>query len=171
MIKEIEIEKKYKIKRLPQNLENFEHLEIEQSYLNKGGAPIRLRRFVSEKETKCIFSKKIKKEDNSVEKIEYNIELTEELYQEFLKAKEGRTIIKTRYKIPLKNGAKIDLDLFHEFYEGVCIAEIEYESVEQSKNFEVPDWLEEIEDSDKISNLYMATQSQNINEYKEYMLK
>ena len=31
MIKEIEIEKKYKVKKLPDNLEKFEHLTIEQS--------------------------------------------------------------------------------------------------------------------------------------------
>ena len=36
-------------------------------------------------------------EQNLLEKTEYNIELSEELYKEFLKAKEGRTIIKTRY--------------------------------------------------------------------------
>ena len=148
MIKEIEIEKKYKIKRLPNNLEKYEHLIIEQSYLNKGGAPIRLRKFVIRDEVKYIFSKKTSKEKDSIEKIEHNIELSEELYKEFLKAKEGRTIIKTRYKIPLENEAKMDLDIFHDFYEGLCIAEIEYTSVEQANNFKIPDWLEEIENSE-----------------------
>lgn len=37
MAKELEIEKKYKVKRLPENLSGFEHKTIEQSYLNKGG--------------------------------------------------------------------------------------------------------------------------------------
>lgn len=173
MLKEVEIEKKYKVKRLPCNLEEFEHLTIEQSYLNKGGAPIRLRKFIKENEVKCIFSKKTKKEQDSLEKIEYNIELSEELYQEFLKAKEGRTILKTRYKIPLENGAKMDLDIFHDFFEGLCIAEIEYVSVEQANNFKIPEWLEGvegIEDFEKLTNSYMATKAIDINEYKEYIL-
>ena len=173
MIKEIEIEKKYKVKKLPDNLEKFEHLTIEQSYLNKGGAPIRLRKFITESGVKYIFSKKIPKDQNLLEKTEYNIELSEELYKEFLKAKEGRTIIKTRYKIPLENGAKMDLDIFHDFFEGLCIAEIEYTSVEQANTFKIPEWLEGvegIEDFEKLTNSYMATKAIDINEYKEYIL-
>ena len=64
MIKEIEIEKKYKVKKLPDNLEKFEHLTIEQLYLNKGVAPIRLRKFITESGVKYIFSKKIPKDQN-----------------------------------------------------------------------------------------------------------
>ena len=43
---ELEIEKKYKVKELPENLSSFEYELIEQSYLNKGGEPIRLRKFI-----------------------------------------------------------------------------------------------------------------------------
>lgn len=171
MTKEIEIEKKYKVKKLPSNLENFVHLTIEQSYLNKGGAPIRLRKFIKDNKIKCIFSKKASREKDSIERIEHNIELSENLYQEFLKAKEGRTIIKTRYKIPLEDGAKMDLDIFHDFFEGVCVAEIEYTSIEQANSFKTPDWLEEIDDLEKMSNLYMATKATDITEYADYIIK
>ena len=172
MIPEIEIEKKYKVKKLPDNLEKFEHFTIEQSYLNKGGAPIRLRKFIKDNQIQCIFSKKVRKDNNSIEKIEYNIELSEELYQEFLKAKEGRTIIKTRYKIHLEDGVEMDLDIFHDFFEGMCIAEIEYKSISHMNNFKNLEWLEEIEeDSEKMSNLYMATKATDINEYTNYILK
>lgn len=171
MIKEIEIEKKYKVKKLPDNLEKFEHFIIEQSYLNKGGSPIRLRRFIKESQSECFFSKKTKLEKDTIECLEYNIELPENLYQEFLKAKEGRTIVKTRYKIPLENGAKMDLDIFHGFFEGVCIAEIEYTSIKQANDYVIPDWLEEIVDSEnKLSNLYMATKVSNIDEYLDYVV-
>ena len=171
MIKEIEIEKKYKIKKLPNNLNDYECHIIEQSYLNNGGAPIRLRKFIAENDIKCIFSKKISKEQNSFEKIEYNIELPKELYEKFIKAKEGRTIRKTRYKIPLENGAKMDLDIFHDFFEGVCIAEIEYISIEQANTFKIPDWIEEIKNEEKLSNLYMATKATSIKEYMDYIIK
>lgn len=172
MDKELEIEKKYKVKRLPQNLDEFEHKIIEQSYLNKGGAPIRLRKFIKGEQIQCILSKKARVEEGSFECIEHNIELPENIYQELLNAKEGRTIIKTRYKIPLQNGLNVDLDLFHGFFEGVCVAEIEYKSVEQANNYRVPEWLgEELTNSEKLANGYMATQASSVSEYEEFILK
>lgn len=170
MVKEFEIEKKYKVKKLPENLCDFEHKTIEQSYLNKGGAPIRLRKFIKDNQIHYVFSKKARIAENSFECIEHNIDLSEDIYQKLLNAKEGRTIIKTRYKIPLSNELNIDLDVFHDFFEGVCIAEIEYKSIEQANNYKVPDWLgEELTNSDKLANGYMATQANNINEYIEFM--
>ncbi len=42
----IEIEKKYKIKELPKNLEKYEKIEIEQSYLNYNcKSTLRLRKY------------------------------------------------------------------------------------------------------------------------------
>lgn len=170
MTKELEIEKKYKVKRLPENLDRFEHKSIEQSYLNKGGAPIRLRKFINGNQICCVLSKKARITEGSFECIEHNIELPEDIYQELLNAKEGRTIIKTRYKIPLTNGLNIDLDVFHDFFEGVCIAEIEYESIEQANNYRVPDWLgEELTNSEKLTNSYMATKANDISEYIDFM--
>lgn len=167
---ELEIEKKYKVKELPENLSSFEYELIEQSYLNKGGAPIRLRKFIKGDEMRCVFSKKSRISEKTFECIEHNVELPERIYQELLKAKEGRTIIKTRYKIPLTDKLKIDLDVFHDFFEGVCTAEIEYESVKQANSYVVPDWLgEELTNFDKLTNNYMATQANNINEYIDFM--
>ena len=67
----------------------------------------------------------------------------------------------------------MDLDVFHDFFEGLCIAEIEYTSVEQANTFKIPEWLEGvegIEDFEKLTNSYMATKAIDINEYKEYIL-
>lgn len=172
MAKEMEIEKKYMVHRLPENLNNFEHKKIEQSYLNKGGAPIRLRKFINGNQIRCVFSKKARIAEGSFECIEHNIELPESIYQELLEAKEGRTIIKTRYKIPLTDGLHIDLDVFHDFFDGVCMAEIEYSSIEQANNYKVPDWLgEELTNSEKLANGYMATQAKDISEYTDFIPK
>lgn len=169
-VRELEIEKKYRVKRIPENLSSFDHETIEQSYLNKGGAPIRLRKFIKGSETRCIFSKKVRISDKGFECIEHNINLPEHIYQELLKAKEGRTLIKTRYKIPLTNKLIIDLDVFHGFFDGVCVAEIEYETVEQANHYVVPEWLgEELTNLDKLTNCYMATKANNINEYFDFI--
>lgn len=169
---EKEIERKYRVKKLPDDLDNYEHITIEQSYLNKGGAPIRLRKFINQQNiTTYIFSKKSRISENSLECIEHNIELPENLYNEFLKAKEGKTINKTRYKIPLLDGLHIDLDIFHGFFEGVCIAEIEFNSMEQATSYNIPNWISsEITDFEKLTNGYMATKAISIEEYKDYIL-
>lgn len=78
---------------------------------------------------------------------------------------------KTRYKIPLPNKLNVDLDIFHDFFEGVCVAEIEYQSIEQANHYKVPDWLgEELTNSDKLANAYMATQANSINKYIDFVL-
>ena len=172
MAKEIEIEKKYVVIKLPQNLDRFEHKTIEQSYLNKGGSPIRIRKFIKENKESYIFSKKVKITEDSFEFVEHNIDLPKEIYYQLLEAKEGRTIIKTRYNIPLSDGLHVDLDLFHDFFEGVCVAEIEFLSVEQANNYKLPDWLgEDVTNSKKLVNYYMANSANEIDEYFEYIPK
>ena len=173
MAKEIEIEKKYKVRKIPGNINSYEHKEIEQSYLNRGGSPIRLRKFTKGNESRCVLSKKVRnEEDASIQCTETNIELPEEVYEELLKAKEGRTLKKTRYLIPLADGLKVELDVFHDFLEGVCIAEIEYRSLEQANNYCIPNWLEEITtEAKELSNNYMATQAKDRQEYIEYIVE
>ena len=168
---EHEIEKKYRVLELPYNLSDYEHMEIEQSYLNKGGAPIRLRKFKNGDSIRCIFSKKARLTEGSFECVEYNIELPEDIYNQLITAKEGRTIFKTRYKIPSNDNLSIDLDVFHDFFEGLCIAELEYASIGQANNFCIPSWLgEEVTGLEELANGYMATKTNNINEYSSFML-
>ena len=104
MSTETEIEKKYKVLSLPNGFPNFPHKEIEQSYLNKGGEPIRLRRFEQNGEVTCLLSKKVRESD--IRCTEYNIPLPREVYVALKEAKEGRTIRKTRYIIPLDGGMR-----------------------------------------------------------------
>ena len=65
------------------------------------------------------------------------------------------TINKDRYIIPYKNH-KIELDIFKEKYEGIIFAEIEFESVEIARKFELPGWFGK-EISENITNAEMAT--------------
>ena len=169
MSTETEIEKKYKVLSLPNGFPNFPHKEIEQSYLNKGGEPIRLRRFEQNGEVTCLLSKKVR--ESTVRCTEYNIPLPREGYKALKEAKEGRTIRKTRYIIPLDGGLKAELDVFHDFFEGLRYAEIEFPSVEVSESYNVPDWLGEVQPSTGVlSNYYMAVEAQDIGEYREFMV-
>lgn len=168
MPREIEIEKKYKVIRLPKGFPNYPHKEIEQSYLNNGGQPIRLRRFEQNGEVTCVFSKKVRASDISC--TEYNIPIPQEVYESLKEAKEGRTIRKTRYIIPLDGGLKAELDVFHDFFEGLRYAEIEYPSEESAHSYKTPDWLEEFwQSADILSNYYMAVMAEDVGEYREFI--
>lgn len=165
---ETEIEKKYKVISLPSGFPDYPHKEIEQSYLNKGGEPIRLRKFEQNGEVTCILSKKVR--ESSIRCTEYNIPLPRDVYEALKEAKEGRTIRKTRYIIPLEGGVKAELDVFHGFFEGLRYAEIEFPSVEAAESYKVPDWLGEVQPSTGVlSNYYMAVEAQDIGEYCELM--
>jgi len=165
---EIEIEKKYKVLSLPDGFPNYPHKEIEQSYLNKGGEPIRLRRFEQNGEVSCLLSKKVRESDICC--VEHNIPLPREVYEALKEAKEGRTIRKTRYIIPLDGGLKAELDVFQDFFEGLRYAEIEFPSVEAAESYKTPDWLGEPQSSRGVlSNYYMAVVAEDIGEYREFM--
>lgn len=168
MSRETEIEKKYKVLRLPEGFPNYPHKEIEQSYLNKGGEPIRLRRFEQNGEVSCLLSKKVRESDICC--VEHNISLPPEVYEALKEAKEGRTIRKTRYIIPLYGGLKAELDVFHDFFEGLRYAEIEFPSVEAAESYKTPGWLGEPQSSRGVlSNYYMAVVAEDIGEYREFM--
>lgn len=168
MSRETEIEKKYKVLSLPNGLPDYPHKEIEQSYLNKGGEPIRLRRFEQNGEVTCLLSKKVRESD--IRCTEHNIPLPREVYEALKEAKEGRTIRKTRYIIPLDGGLNAELDVFHDFFEGLRYAEIEFPSIEAAESYKVPDWLGEPQPSKGVlSNYYMAVMAEDIGEYREFM--
>lgn len=168
MSRETEIEKKYKVLKFPDGFPNYPHKEIEQSYLNKGGEPIRLRKFEQNCEVTCVLSKKVRESD--IRCVEHNITLPLEVYEALKEAKEGRTIRKTRYIIPIDGGLKAELDVFHDFFEGLRYAEIEFPSVEMAESYKTPDWLGEYQPSTGVlSNYYMAVIAEDIGEYREFM--
>lgn len=168
-----EIEKKYKIRKLPEDLEKYQKIEIEQSYLNYGCDPtLRTRRY---NEDEYILSYKAKKKGNksdlSVHR-EVELPISEEAYENLKAKADGRVIRKTRYVVPLGDGLKAEIDMFRDFFEGVCYAEIEFESEEQANNYSTPDWLgEDVSSEKKLKNWYMAVVAESIEEYRDFFIK
>ena len=108
----MEIERKFLVNKIPENLENYEKIEIEQGYLTNKPT-IRIRKA----NEKYILTK-----------------VQEDMYfKDVLK--------KTRYIIPLDNGLKVELDIFKERLFGLVFAEVEFQSLEMADNFVKPDWL------------------------------
>ncbi|MBR6321735.1 MAG: CYTH domain-containing protein, partial [Lachnospiraceae bacterium] len=112
----MEIERKFLIGRLPDQLEKYPFSEIEQAYLNDKPV-IRIRksgdRYILTVKGEGVLAHE-----------EYELPLSEDSFLHLMAKADGRIIRKTRYKIPYGNYT-IELDLFHGDFEGLQLAEVE----------------------------------------------
>lgn len=137
-----EIEKKFLIKKLPENLESYKYHIIEQGYLSTEPV-IRVRR--SDDEYYMTY-----KGSGMLQRTEYNLPLTEESYNHLIKKADGNIISKKRYLIPIENTSlTIELDVFSEPFAPLVMAEVEFESLEDAENFSLPDWFDKEVTNDK----------------------
>ena len=113
----MEIERKYLIAKLPDNLEQYDYKDIEQGYLNTDPV-VRIRRS-GEKYTLTY------KGSGLMMREEYNLLLNEEAYYHLREKVDGRIIKKRRYLIPYQMG------------------ENEFETREAANSFVPPDWFGE----------------------------
>ena len=139
-MKNVEIERKYLIKKMPENLEEYESHLIEQAYLNTDPT-IRVRK--SDDDYYMTYKGK-----GLLERTEYNLPLNKEAYEKLVKKAEGNIISKRRYVIPIDGTElKIELDVFDEPFAPLIMAEVEFDSVEESERFTPPEWF-----ADEVTN-------------------
>ena len=133
----MEIERKFLIKKeqLPKDLANCSFHKIEQGYLCTDPV-VRIRR--QDDEYYLTYKSK-----GLLSREEYNLPLTQESYEHLKPKADGIVISKTRYLIPEKDGLTIELDVFHEDYDGLLLAEVEFESEEQANTYVPPEWFGE----------------------------
>lgn len=66
-------------------------------------------------------------------------------------------IVKTRYKVPIKNGLIAEVDVFHENLEGLVFAEVEFKNLDDSESFNKPEWMgEDISFDKKYDNTILS---------------
>lgn len=131
----MEIERKYLIKVLPENLSSYRHHKIEQGYLCT--APVvRIRR----EDERYYLTYKSK---GMMVREEYNLPLTAASYEHLKSKADGILISKTRYLIPLDETLTIELDVFDQPYEGLFLAEVEFPTEEAANSFVPPAWFGE----------------------------
>lgn len=131
----MEIERKYLIHTLPENLENYPHRIIEQGYLSTEPV-VRIRRDNDE----YILTYKSK---GLMMREEYNLPLTKDSYMHLREKIDGRLIIKKRYLIPLSNELTIELDIFGGDLAPLMLAEVEFPDETSANSFTPPKWFGE----------------------------
>ena len=129
----MEIERKFLITKLPDNLNNYKCRNIEQGYLSTNPV-VRVR-----KDNDDYFL--TYKGSGMMVREEYNLPLTKESYHHLIKKADGNIITKKRYEIPTLDGLMIELDLFEGPFKGITLAEVEFESEAQANSYIPPQWF------------------------------
>ena len=161
----MEIERKFTLKFLPANLEQYPHHHIEQAYLSVNPV-VRVRK--QDDEYYLTY-----KGGGMMAREESNLPLNKAAYYHLREKADGQFISKTRYKIPLENpGFKegyptppddytltIELDVFDPPFAPLIMAEVEFGSRETAEAFLAPDWFDEdVTYCKEYHNSYMAMQ-------------
>lgn len=149
----MEIERKFLVKQLPENLESYSHSRLTQSYISRNPV-IRLRKI--EKEEAVSYVLTIKSGGLSVRQ-EFELPLQEAEYERLFQKVEGRILQKVRYLIPIDHEYTAELDRFEGELEGLLLVEVEFPSVEAMNSFEAPAWFgEDVSESAKYHNSVLS---------------
>lgn len=130
----MEIERKFTVTRLPENLSSYPCRIIEQAYLNTDPV-IRIRReddsYYLTYKGKGLFARE-----------EYNLPLNEESYYHLREKADGNIISKKRYVIPIdQTSLFVELDIFDAPFAPLVIAEVEFPDKETAESFLPLDWF------------------------------
>ena len=144
----MEIERKYLLKKLPDNLDTYRHRHLEQGYLCT--APVvRIRKDDDRYELTY-------KSGGMMVRQEYNLLLTKDSYEHLKKKIDGRLISKKRYMIPYEK-YMIELDVFENDLAPLVLAEVEFETEEEANTFTPPEWFgKDVTYSKEYHNSYMS---------------
>lgn len=130
----MEIERKYLIKELPENLAQYPCKHIAQGYLNTDPV-VRIRR-TDDRYTLTY------KGSGLMVREEYNLPLNAEAFLHMRDKIDGILIEKCRYLIPFEKYT-IELDIFGGELAPLQLAEVEFETEDEANDFVPPAWFGE----------------------------
>jgi CYTH domain-containing protein len=159
----MEIERKFLVRDLPDDLEQYEHYDIEQAYLCTSPT-LRIRKMGD------AYILTVKEKLSSVSSAIHNraeeFALSEQAFQHLLTKCDSGRVGKTRYRINLRQqmgdgayeGLTAELDIFHGRHRGLMLVEVEFPNTQVANSFVPPDWFGEDVSSDyHYRNSYLAS--------------
>lgn len=161
----MEIERKYAVNKLPQDLAQYKCKKIEQGYLCHNPT-IRIRKSNNDYilTYKSKFGIEKKKEGSAIFNNEVELPLTKEAYEKLVPKTDANLVRKTRYLIPLENELTAELDVFEGLLDGLVFTEVEFPDEKTSNEFIPPAWFGKELSSDKRFTNYNLSKLSNIKE-------
>src|SRR6266704_5513507 len=148
-----EIERKFLLKRLPEELKRSRRYVIEQGYLatEPAGRQVRLRK--KGKTASLAF-----KVGRGAQREEREIKLSPKQFAALWPATVGRRLYKLRYEMPWKNFL-IEIDIYRRKHKGLVVAEVEFPNRTACRKFKAPAWFgREVTGNKRYSNVRLATE-------------
>lgn len=147
-----EIERKFLVRKLPDDLTAFPSAELSQGYLVSldDGLQVRLRKKNDQ------YSLTYKSGLGNVRE-EREVALTAEQFATLWPATEGKRLSKTRYEIPCGDRV-VEIDIYSGQHDGLVVAEVEFDDEASAINFDPPDWLgDDVTGDPRYSNQLLAS--------------
>jgi len=148
-----EIERKFLLKALPQNLRYWRHWSISQGYLatESSGRQVRLRK--TGKKASLTF-----KVGRGAHREEREINLSPKQFAALWPGTAGRRLRKMRYEIPWR-GLLIEIDVYRGKHAGLVVAEVEFPNLAMCRKFKPPRWFaREVTGQKAYSNVRLANE-------------
>jgi adenylate cyclase len=145
-----EIERKFLVKRLPNNLKQSRCSIIEQGYLaTEPGRQVRLRKTGSSASLTFKVGRGSHREERE-------IKLSLKQFAALWPGTAGRRLRKLRYEIPWEN-VLIELDIYRGRHAGLVVAEVEFPNRASCRRFKAPWWFgREVTGEKRYSNVRLA---------------
>jgi CYTH domain-containing protein len=148
-----EIERKFLVRQLPENLKRRRHYPIEQGYLatEPAGRQVRLRK--KAKTASLTF-----KVGRGAHREEREIRLSPKQFTALWPGTAGRRLRKVRYDIPWKH-LLIEIDVYRGKHSGLVVAEVEFPDLATCRDFRPPRWFgREVTGQKRYSNVRLANE-------------
>jgi adenylate cyclase len=148
-----EIERKFLLKRLPENLNRSRRYVIAQGYLatEPAGRQVRLRK--KGKTVTLTF-----KVGRGKSREEREIKLSPRQFAALWPGTAGRRLYKLRYEIPWRN-LLIEIDIYRRRHSGLVVAEVEFPDHVTCAKFKPPSWFgREVTGEKRYSNVRLANE-------------
>lgn len=143
----MEIERKFLVKQIPNNLYRYIHNKIEQYYICFN-PEIRIRKIND-------FYFLTIKSDGDILREEVEIPIDREIYEKLKCISNFGGIIKNRYLIPYEKYT-CELDIYDNIKE-LVVVEVEFNSLKEASNFIIPEWFgDEVTNKDEFKNKNLA---------------
>jgi adenylate cyclase len=146
-----EIERKFLVKRLPDEIRHSRRFRIAQGYLahEQGDRHVRMRKKAKAASLTYKFGHASSREERE-------ITLSVKQFAILWPGTAGRRLRKTRYEIPWKN-VTIEIDVYHGRNHGLIVAEVEFPDQVSRRKFKPPHWFgREITGDKRYSNIALA---------------
>ncbi|MDD3262799.1 MAG: methyltransferase domain-containing protein [Candidatus Absconditabacteria bacterium] len=153
----LEIERKFLINEIPEDIGSCEKQEILQGYFKHYKKNIRVRQTIHiKKGRKHIKYHMTQKQGKGLVRQETEKEISEKQFKDYREFAQHNQIKKTRYLFQYKKDV-IEINQFHDKLDGLRMAEVEFGSIKESEKFVPPSWFDkEITNQKEGNNSYLA---------------